>query len=146
MRYQLQGTTEENDSITVTVHYVRPETVRVSVGATKDTAVEVEATPGNPDLDINQIVNLASDHGKNQWFFTTNHVKFALRGSDFVYLDIIDAIQLTMRLDVSSDDFWATSGPTDFIDRLSAVLGIPSYRVRIVDTYRGSTVLVARIL
>ena len=146
MRYQLQGTEEDTDSIVVTIPYVRPETVRVSVGPTKEEAVEVEATTGNPDNDINTVVNLFSEHGKNQWFFTTNKIKFAMRGSDFVYLDIIDAIQLTMRLDVTSEEFWASSGPTDFIDRMAAALNIPSYRVRVVDTYRGSTVVVSRIL
>ena len=51
-----------------------------------------------------------------------------------------------MRLDVTADEFWASGGATSFIDRLSAVLNIPSYRVRIVDSYNGSTVLVARII
>lgn len=51
-----------------------------------------------------------------------------------------------MRMDVTSAEFWASDGPTDFIDRLAAVLLIPSYRIRIVDTYEGSTVVKAQIL
>ena len=92
MQYQLEGTETEDDAIVVTIPYVRPETVRVSVGKDKKSAVEVEATTGNPNVDINSIVTIASEHGKNQWFFTTNKIKFAMRGSDKVFLDIIDAI------------------------------------------------------
>lgn len=62
-----------------------------------------------------------------------------------LFLEIIDAIQLSARLDVTAEEFWATDGPTDFIDNLAAVLLIPSYRIRIVDTYEGSTVVVAAI-
>jgi len=51
-----------------------------------------------------------------------------------------------MRLDVSADEFWAENGPTDFIDRLAAVLNIPTYRIRVADTYRGSTYIRAEIV
>lgn len=33
MRYQLQGTASDDDSVELTISYVRPETVRVSVGS-----------------------------------------------------------------------------------------------------------------
>merc|ERR1712124_51271 len=95
---------------------------------------------------MGNVVTLSSPSGKNQWFWTDNKIKFVMKGSDIYWLDIIDSIQLTMRLDVTADEFWATSGPTDFIDRLAAVLNIPTYRVRIVDTYEGSTYIKARIL
>lgn len=72
-------------------------------------------------------------------------MKFALRGDKIVWLQIIDAIQLTMRMDVTSEEFWANDGPTDFIDRLAAVLLIPSYRIRIVDTYQGSVFVKTQI-
>jgi len=145
MRYQMTGT-ESDESIVITINYVRPETVRVSIGPTKGSATEVEATTGNPDVNPDNVINLYSPHGANQWYFTTNKIKFAMRGNDFVYLDVIDAIQLSMRLSVTTDEFWATTGPTSFIDRLAAVLNIPTYRIRVVDTYRGSTVVVGRIL
>lgn len=47
-----------------------------------------------------------------------------------------------MRIDMTTEEFFADNGETEFIDRLAAVLGIPSYRIRIVDSYRGSTVVV----
>jgi hypothetical protein len=51
-----------------------------------------------------------------------------------------------MRLDITSEEFWASDGPTNFIDRLATALSIPTYRIRIVDTYEGSTVVKAHIL
>jgi hypothetical protein len=70
-----------------------------------------------------------------------NKMKFVLKKNDIVTLEIYDAIQLTMRLDMTTDEFFADDGETNFIDRLAAVLGIPTYRIRIVDSYTGSTVL-----
>ena len=42
---------------------------------------------------------------------------------------------------MTTEDFFAANGPTEFIDRLAAVLGIPSYRIRVVDIRSGSTIV-----
>ena len=137
MRYQLQGTESEDEGIIITVPYVRPETVRVSVG-TEDGKKEVEGTVHTLGQDIDALVTTASPTGANQWFYSTNKIKFSIKGSQMIYLDIIDSIQLQTRLSVTSEEFWANSGPTDWIDRMAAVLNIQPYRVRVVDVYEGS--------
>ena len=143
MKYQLQGVTSEEDAAVITIPYVRPETVRVSIGPTKESAILLDPEIGPPGTNMNDMVNLTSPSGTNHWFWTTNKIKFTIKGSEILWLEIVDSIQLTMRLSVTHEEFWASDGPTNFVDRLAAVLNIPRYRIRIVDTYEGSTVIKA---
>jgi hypothetical protein len=138
MRYQLQGA-DDKESIVITVPYYRPETVRVTVNGK-----EVQGKTGRPGFTSD--VRLQSTRGTSFWFWTENKIQFALTGSkDVILLERIDAIQLTMRLDVTTKEFWDGDGATSFIDRLAAVLLIPSYRIRVVDTVEGSTILKVHI-
>jgi hypothetical protein len=133
MRYMLQGA-DKNEGIVVTVPYYRPETVRVTVNGVKKTS-----KTGRPG--ISNEVALGSNSGTSFWYWTENKIQFALRGDDILTLERIDSIQLTMRLDVTTAEFWDGDGVTSFIDRLAAVLLIPPYRIRVVDTIEGSTIL-----
>ncbi|MEE4248847.1 MAG: hypothetical protein V2I33_26015 [Kangiellaceae bacterium] len=73
-------------------------------------------------------------------------LKFVLKGNDIVTVEVTSSVQLTTRVDMPLDEFFAADGETDFIDRLAAVLGIPSYQIRIFDVYEGSTVIKMAIL
>jgi len=64
MRYQLQGTTSDDEGVVLTISYVRPETVRVSVGATKSAATIIDPIVGRPDK-ADSMVNPTSASGTN---------------------------------------------------------------------------------
>lgn len=134
MRYQLQeaGAT---DGVILTVPYVRPNSVLVYKNGVKQ-----GARTGRPDITTD--VEMSDPSGTHRWIYDTNTIVFKIDGSDIIELRIVDSIQLTMRLDMTPEEFFADDGETEFIDRLAAALGIPSYRIRVVDSYRGSTVLV----
>jgi hypothetical protein len=42
---------------------------------------------------------------------------------------------------MTEDEFFGSDGETSFVDSLAAILGIPVYRIRIVDSYPGSVFL-----
>jgi hypothetical protein len=90
-----------------------------------------------PDADV----SLSDLCGTNKWFWSTNMLKFVMKGDCIVTLEVYDSIQLTMRVDMKTSEFFADNGETQFIDRLAAVLRIPSYRIRVLSFYEGSTVL-----
>lgn len=137
MTWMLQGASKD-ESVVVTVPYYRPETVRVQVnGVTKEGKV---GRPGHK-----KEVGIGSNTGTHFWYWTENKIQFALKGEDYVILTRIDSIQLTMRLDVTTAEFWDGNGVTNFIDRLAAVLLIPTYRIRVVDTNEGSTIVSVQI-
>jgi len=64
MRYQLQGTSSDDEGVVLTIPYGRPETVRVSLGATKDAAMIIDPIVGRPDKG-DSTVNINSSSGTN---------------------------------------------------------------------------------
>jgi len=49
-----------------------------------------------------------------------------------------DAIQTKVRLEWSEAEFFENGGPTAFIDRLAASLGIHTSTIKVVSVYEGS--------
>jgi len=52
-----------------------------------------------------------------------------------------DAIQALVRMEWSLNDFFSSGGTTNFMDRISASLGIHASTVKIVSVYEGSLVV-----
>jgi len=48
---------------------------------------------------------------------------------------------INIRMEIPISDFYANNGPTLFIDRMAAFLGIPNDKMRIVSIVEGSTVI-----
>ena len=44
-------------------------------------------------------------------------------------------------MDWTLEEFFATGGTTEFIDRLATILNIPTYRIYVVQVYYGSVVV-----
>jgi len=45
---------------------------------------------------------------------------------------------LSLRVEMDFDTFYKTNGPTLFVDRMAAFLGIPNHKLRIVSIVKGS--------
>ena len=81
--------------------------------------------------------------GDNLWDVRENILTLYIDGNEWCQIraETVNALMVTLRLEVSVADFFATEGHLTFIDRVSAVLSIAPYRVRIVGISEGSTVL-----
>lgn len=53
----------------------------------------------------------------------------------------VDAILSNVRMSWTMDEFYAQGGPTSFIDRVSAALGIHASQMKVVAVYTGSVVV-----
>lgn len=55
---------------------------------------------------------------------------------------LVDSIQLTTRFSISLADFFSNNGPTNFINRMAALLNITdTSRIKIVGVYSGSVIV-----
>jgi hypothetical protein len=52
-----------------------------------------------------------------------------------------NAIQTMVRMEWTMDAFFANGGTTNFIDRLTAALGIHASTIKIVSVYEGSLIV-----
>lgn len=130
MRFQLQGTPTPTDGVLLTVDYKTPYTVVVAVNGTS-------VYP----LAYGQVVTLGANSGTNQWLSKERKLQFVIRAFDMISVQRVDSIQLTMRLNMTTADFFASNGQTEFVDRLAAALNIPPYRIRVADIRAGSTII-----
>lgn len=48
---------------------------------------------------------------------------------------------LSLKVEMDLDTFYATDGPTLFVDKMAAFLGIPNSKMRIVEIVKGSVKL-----
>lgn len=53
----------------------------------------------------------------------------------------VDAILSNVRMQWTMDEFYDNGGPTSFIDRVSASLGIHASQMKVVAVYTGSLVV-----
>ena len=58
-----------------------------------------------------------------------------------ITIGVRNVIQLGIRLEFTVEEFFATGGPTLFVDRMAAVLGVHFADIRVVRVYTGSTVV-----
>jgi len=129
MRYQLQGALKWTDSVVLTVNYKEPYSVKVKLNGTEQWY-----------LPYGQHVNLTAPSGTNRWLHEDRMMQFIIRPGDIVELLKVDCIQVSIRMNMTTDEFFATNGQTEFVDRLASVLGIPPYRIRVASIRSGSTI------
>jgi len=78
--------------------------------------------------------------GSHVFFYESTKIRFVLTGKDdcIVRIQQIKTVMLSLRVEMDLDTFYATNGPTTFIDKMSAFLGIPPDKLRIVSIVKGS--------
>ena len=87
--------------------------------------------------------------GENRWDSINAVLEFTLQGGDSaceVEVKALESIQLTVRMNSTVDDFFATEGELSYIERLALQLGIATNRIKIVGVYTGSVVVDSEIL
>lgn len=58
-----------------------------------------------------------------------------------VTISQLETVQISTRIEMDIDQFYATNGPMLFIDKMAAFLGIPNDKLRIVSIIEGSTII-----
>ena len=139
MEFRLQATQGFDRPVVITMHYQNPGIVQLYINNV--------LVPG---IDwINGTIaecNLNNSHGTNRWFQEQRLIQFVLRNEIPVMLIQQSSVQLNMEIDISIADFFSKNGQIAFIDKFAALLGIPSYRIRIVNVRKGSTILTIELV
>jgi len=76
--------------------------------------------------------------GENRYVGVKNILEFYIDAGCTLQVQPRDAIQTSVRLEWTMDEFFANGGTTAFVDRLCASLGIHASTVKSVSVYKGS--------
>ena len=75
-----------------------------------------------------------------------NILEFYLKKGCTVFIEPIDSIQSSIRMNWTMKEFFADGGTTKFIDRIAASLGIKAANVKVVSVYQGSVIVDFQII
>lgn len=76
--------------------------------------------------------------GENRYIGVKNILEFYIDANCRLDIQIRDAIQTTVRMEWTMDEFFASGGTTSFVDRLCGSLGIHASTVKVISVYQGS--------
>ena len=79
--------------------------------------------------------------GENRFIGLVNILEFYITSGCDLEIKPRNVIQTKVRMDFSLEAFFSSGGTTNFIDRLTASLGIHASDVKIVSVYEGSLVV-----
>ena len=137
MRLQFQRRTAAGDNtefIIIKLHYPRPNSIRVQNKGVTIKPMILKANGAEGPLDNTTC-------GANKYFYDNYTIHFVLTGAADCRprISLTNNIQLTMKFEMSIDDFFNIGGETIFIDRMAAALGIQDQsRIKVVGVYNGS--------
>jgi len=139
MRFHIVGGDDFKKASVVTITYQQPNMLKLEKNGVEVTPLRYE------EGDAGQ-VHLNSTSGTYKWFYDVRKLQFNIQPGDILTLKTTDSIQLSVRMDMTPEQFFADNGVTNFIDRLAAALNIPSYRIRVASVRRGSTIVDVNIV
>ena len=94
------------------------------------------------DSSINAPAQIRGDRGgycgENRYIGVQNLLEFYLSKGCKVSIEPIDAIQTSVRLSWTMNEFFRDGGTTKFVDRVAASLGIKPANIKVVSVYQGS--------
>jgi len=95
--------------------------------------------PGQND----QLLNANNTCGQYVYTDVENKVQFIITGDPAcsLYVQVTNSIYCSAKYQIDVEDFFDEGGPTQFIDRVAAVLNIPIDTIRIVSVVKGSTII-----
>lgn len=79
--------------------------------------------------------------GENRYVGVINILDFYLTPGCSIFIEPIDSIQASVRMNWTFSGFFASGGTTKFMDRVAASLGIKPANIKIVSVYEGSVVV-----
>jgi len=79
--------------------------------------------------------------GENRYVGVINILDFYLTPGCSIFIEPIDSIQVSVRMNWTFSGFFASGGTTKFMDRVASSLGIKPANIKIVSVYEGSVVV-----
>jgi hypothetical protein len=79
--------------------------------------------------------------GENRYVGVVNILEFYLTKGCTIFIQPVDSIQASVRMNWTMNQFFADGGTTKFVDRLAASLGIKVANVKIVTVFEGSVIV-----
>jgi len=109
---------------------------------------DLEKVTENPFLDVlgKPAPVEGSQCGQNAYFPRANYLDFWITPGCVVELRFRDSISSSVRVDWTLDEFFADGGTSAFIDRLASVLGIDASRIRVLQVYEGSVIILSEVI
>lgn len=92
-------------------------------------------------LGAQALINGYKGCGENRWNALKNQLEFIMTPFCTIRVEPYEAIQSNVRMSWTMDEFFEKGGPTSFIDRVSAALGIHASQMKVVAVYEGSLVV-----
>ncbi|CAG9312591.1 unnamed protein product [Blepharisma stoltei] len=130
-----EASIDQSRGFVMTLKYDSPVIVDVYVNGTKVDGIEYNGAATTP------VCQLADKTGTNRWFHENNTIQWVQKGHANVTLVQTSSVRLTMELDMTLTEFYTDNTRATLVDKLAAVLGIPSYRIRIASVKQGSVIL-----
>ena len=86
--------------------------------------------------------------GDNRWTSVQNTLDFYItnEASCILTLKAVNSIQLSLRLNMSVEDFYSKDSSNQLIYNIAAILGIPVEQIRITGILKGSAIVLTQIL
>jgi hypothetical protein len=143
MRLQFQRATYDGDNddfILIKLHYPRPNSIRIQNRGQLMKPISLLDNNGEDPIDNTTC-------GSNKFFYENYTVHFVVTGDQDcqVRVSLTNSIKLNARFEMDINDFYESDGETLFIDRMAAVLGITTDRIKVVGVYEGSVVVTSFI-
>jgi hypothetical protein len=79
--------------------------------------------------------------GENRYVGVSNTLEFYLTKNCTIFIEPIDSIQASVRMNWTMKEFFSDGGTTKFVDRVAASLGIRAANIKVVSVYMGSVVV-----
>jgi hypothetical protein len=79
--------------------------------------------------------------GENRYVGGSNTLEFYLTKNCTIFIEPIDSIQASVRMNWTMKEFFSAGGTTKFVDRVAASLGIRAANIKVVSVYMGSVVV-----
>ena len=138
--FELQG--QDSDYSILTIQYNTSKSIKVVNAITGESINPFITMPTSSP-------QILPSHPCGAYIFSRNqdYVQFKVTGESTCKLLVQQANSLiaNIRYDIAVDDFFSAGGIAPFIDKLAAVLNIPSIRIRVVEIYQGSTGIIVSI-
>ncbi|KAL0489563.1 hypothetical protein AKO1_010419 [Acrasis kona] len=127
-------------SVSLAIKYSTPESLLVSVNGANVPDSGSSDNKGDSYVPVD-FIDLKNETGTNVYDYRTRTLYLVVRSGDVVRISTKPTIQVTMRIQLSFDDFFSSGNSKQFVNNLALSLGIDPSLIRIVDITRGSVIV-----
>ena len=134
------GTNQIYTGVTMKIRYMSPQTVLVYNFNTGAEYKSIQWPDGS--------VFNGTTCGSNKWTPVNNTLEFYITNSPDCVLMMkqVDSVQMSLRFDMTVEDFYSRNAATSLIYNIATVLGISFEQIRITSVMKGSAIVFTSVL